>query len=177
MLADILALPGPEGRKYLTESGRLPHRYSYGTSSSSRQMLHDPVWANTLVDNPTIWPIIDALYGGKDWAISGAGGDLCLPGATEYQHVSPQPRQAQICTSPRADSFLQQLHRDAHPLGEAPQPMASALPERRLEVAEAKGIKIKGRAAEELSLTTMRRISEQVSALTGKVVTILVPSD
>ena len=58
--------------------------------------------------------------------------------------------------------------------------MASALPERRLEVAEAKGIKIKGRAAEELSLTTMRRISEQVSALTGKVVqtlTILVPSD
>ena len=64
-------------------------------------MLHDPVWANTLVDNPTIWPIIDALYGSKDWAISGAGGDLCLPGATEYQHVSPQPRQAQ--TSPRAD--------------------------------------------------------------------------
>ena len=40
--------------------------------------------------------------------------------------------------------------------------MASALPERRLEVAEAKGIKIKGRAAEELSLTTMRRISEQL---------------
>ena len=53
VLAQILALPGPEGRKYLTESGRLPHRYSYGTSSSSRQMLHDPAWAALVsVHNP-----------------------------------------------------------------------------------------------------------------------------
>ena len=58
VLADILALPGPEGRKYLCESGRLPHRYSYGTSSSSRQMLHDPAWA-ALCDNPRIRPFIE----------------------------------------------------------------------------------------------------------------------
>jgi hypothetical protein len=138
VLADILALPGPDGRKYLCESGRLPHRYSYGTSSSSRQMLHDPAWA-ALCDNPRIWPFIEEMYGSKDWAISGAGGDLCLPGAVEYQH----------------------LHRDAHPLGESPAPPSHTLPTQRLELAErAKGISIDGRSADELSLVKMRQISE-----------------
>jgi hypothetical protein len=45
VFAEILAYPGADGRAYHTESGRLPHRYSYGTSSSSRQMLHHPAWA------------------------------------------------------------------------------------------------------------------------------------
>jgi hypothetical protein len=79
-------------------------------------MLHDPAWA-ALADNPVIRPLIEAMYGGPDWAISGAGGDLCLPGAVEYQH----------------------LHRDAHPLGEGPAPVAQSIPESRLVVAEAKG--------------------------------------
>ena len=30
-LEQILEIPGSVGRKYLTESWRLPHRYSYGT--------------------------------------------------------------------------------------------------------------------------------------------------
>ena len=81
------------------------------------------------------------MYGSHDWAISGAGGDLCLPGAVEYQH----------------------LHRDSHPLGEAPAPPSQALPLRRLVLAEkAKNIGIKGRSAEELSLVKMRQISEML---------------
>ena len=43
-LKQILETPGPGERKYMTETGRLPHRYSYGTCSASRQMLHHPAW-------------------------------------------------------------------------------------------------------------------------------------
>lgn len=85
VLKDILSIPGFGGRKYITETHRLPHRYSYGTSSSSRQMLHDPVWASML-DLPTTTPILKALFGG-DYLVWGGGGDLCLPGAIEYQHL------------------------------------------------------------------------------------------
>ena len=51
-LRDILSIPAPGNRKYVTETGRLPHRYSYGTSSASRQMLHHPAWAS-MIDLPT----------------------------------------------------------------------------------------------------------------------------
>ena len=83
-LSDILSIPGEGGRKYVTESGRLPHRYSYGTSSASRQLLHDPVWAS-MIDLPTTTPILERIFGGDDYNVIGAGGDLCLPGAIEYQ--------------------------------------------------------------------------------------------
>lgn len=83
-LRQILEIPGEGGRKYVTESGRLPHRYSYGTASASRQLLHDPVWAS-MIDLPTTTPILEAIFGGGDYNVIGAGGDLCLPGAIEYQ--------------------------------------------------------------------------------------------
>lgn len=83
-LKKLLAIEGIDGRKYVTESKRLPHRYSYGTSSGSRQLLHDPVWAS-LVDLPTTTPILKTLFGLDDYALMGAGGDVCLPGAMEYQ--------------------------------------------------------------------------------------------
>jgi hypothetical protein len=86
VLRDILSIEGSDGRKYMTESGRLPHRYSYGTSSASRQMLHDPVWAS-MIDLPTTTPILKTLFGADDYAVIGSGGDLCLPGAIEYQHL------------------------------------------------------------------------------------------
>ena len=86
VLRQILAIPGQGARKYLTESGRLPHRYSYGTASASRQLLHEAVWAG-LIDLPTTTPIIEALFGGGDYNVIGAGGDVCLPGAIEYQHL------------------------------------------------------------------------------------------
>ncbi|MDE0008083.1 MAG: hypothetical protein OXS50_07385, partial [Gammaproteobacteria bacterium] len=52
VLKEILAMPGRDGRRYLAESGRLPHRYCYGTTSASRQMMHDPAWAS-MIDLPT----------------------------------------------------------------------------------------------------------------------------
>ena len=85
-LRQILQVPGQGERKYMTESGRLPHRYSYGTSSASRQMLHEEEWAS-MVDLPTTTPILAAIFGGMDYLVLGAGGDLCLPGAVEYQHL------------------------------------------------------------------------------------------
>lgn len=86
ILKDILSIPGTGGRKYLSESGRLPHRYSYGTSSASRQLLHDEVWA-AMLDLPKTTPILKKMFGGSDYHVIGAGGDLCLPGAVEYQHL------------------------------------------------------------------------------------------
>ena len=85
-LRDILSVPGVGERKYMTESGRLPHRYSYGTASASRQMLHEQVWAS-MVDLPTTTPILTEIFGSPDYFVLGAGGDLCLPGAVEYQHL------------------------------------------------------------------------------------------
>jgi Phytanoyl-CoA dioxygenase (PhyH) len=84
VLKQILQIPGVGGRKYLTESYRLPHRYSLGTSSASRHMLHDAVWAS-MIDLPTTTPILIRIFGGSDYRVLGAGGDLCLPGAIEYQ--------------------------------------------------------------------------------------------
>ena len=84
VMQDILAYPGQGQRKYLTESLRLPHRYSYGTSSASRELLHEPVWAQ-MIDLPTTTPILQRLFASKDYCVLGSGGDFCLPGAVEYQ--------------------------------------------------------------------------------------------
>ncbi|HKN01861.1 MAG TPA: phytanoyl-CoA dioxygenase family protein [Candidatus Binataceae bacterium] len=84
VLKQILQIPGVGGRKYLTESYRLPHRYSYGTASASRHLLHDPVWAS-MIDLPSTTLILTRIFGGPDYRVLGAGGDLCLPGAIEYQ--------------------------------------------------------------------------------------------
>ncbi|MGK0222802.1 MAG: hypothetical protein ACI9ON_002042 [Limisphaerales bacterium] len=83
-LGELVDIPGTGGRKYVTETNRLPHRYSYGTSSASRQLLHEPIWAS-MVDLPTTTPILETLFGPKGYWVLGAGGDLCLPGAIEYQ--------------------------------------------------------------------------------------------
>ncbi|HEY1426051.1 MAG TPA: phytanoyl-CoA dioxygenase family protein [Caulobacteraceae bacterium] len=93
VLQAILDIPGHGGRKYVTESGRLPHRYSYGTSSASRQLLHEPEWA-AMVDLATTTPILSALFGGDDYWVIGAGGDLCLPGAIEYQTLHADTRES-----------------------------------------------------------------------------------
>jgi hypothetical protein len=86
VLRQILEIPGTDGRAYVTETQRLPHRYSFGTCSASRHLLHEPEWAE-LVDLPTTTPILEAVFGSKDYLVWGAGGDLCLPGAVEYQHL------------------------------------------------------------------------------------------
>lgn len=86
VLQNILSFPGPDGQKYETETGRLPHRYSYGSCSVSGQMLHHPVWVG-MIDLPTTLPIITEIFGSSDYNVWGAGGDICLPGAIEYQHL------------------------------------------------------------------------------------------
>ena len=99
-LRQILETPGADGRKYMTESGRLPHRYSYGTSSASRQMLHEPEWA-AMIDLPTTTPILAAIFGSTDYQVLGAGGDLCLPGAVEYQHLHADVAESQRISEAR----------------------------------------------------------------------------
>ncbi len=82
----ILSIPGLQGRRYLTETQRLPHRYSFGTSSASRHMMHDADWT-AMIDLPTTTPILTEIFGTADYLVRGGGGDVCLPGAIEYQHL------------------------------------------------------------------------------------------
>ncbi len=91
ILRKILEIRGFGGRKYMTESFRLPHRYSFGTCSASRELLHHPVWAS-MVDLPTTAPILTRIFGSEDYRVFGAGGDVCLPGAIEYQHLHADGR-------------------------------------------------------------------------------------
>jgi hypothetical protein len=131
VLKQILGTPGVGGRKYMTESGRLPHRYSYGTASASRQLLHDPVWAG-MIDLPTTTPILSGIFAGDDYSVVGAGGDLCLPGAIEYQA----------------------LHADVREPWE--------LPEGRLQLARRLGIELRTReGSDELQHTTRQLIFER----------------
>jgi Phytanoyl-CoA dioxygenase (PhyH) len=131
VLADILAIPGLNGRRYMTETSRLPHRYSYGTSSASRHLMHDPVWAS-MIDLPTTTPILAEIFGGTDYLVRGGGGDVCLPGAIEYQH----------------------LHWD--------QKDSLELPPDRLEQARRLGVELRTRpGSDELDLATQRLIIER----------------
>ena len=86
MLADILAVPGRDGRRYMTETQRLPHRYSYGTCSASRHLMHREEWT-AVIDLPTTTPLLTEIFGSPDYLVRGGGGDVCLPGAIEYQHL------------------------------------------------------------------------------------------
>ena len=102
-LRQILEVPGSGPRKYATESGRLPHRYSYGTASASRQMLHEEEWA-AMVDLPTTTPILAEIFGTVDYLVLGAGGDLCLPGAVEYQHLHADVGESNALSPERIDA-------------------------------------------------------------------------
>ncbi len=65
-------------------AGGLPHRYSFGASSASRHTLHEPAWCAVL-DMETTTPILESIFGSNDYLVGGAGGDLAMPGAIEYQ--------------------------------------------------------------------------------------------
>ena len=102
VLRQIIEIRGVGGRKYVTESLRLPHRYSFGSSSASRQMLHDMTWAS-LIDLPTTTPILSKIFGGDDYWVIGAGGDVCLPGAVEYQTLHGDVREPFLLPQSRLD--------------------------------------------------------------------------
>ena len=101
VLAQILEIGGTDGRKYTTETGRLPHRYSYGTSSASRQLMHDSTWTS-MIDLPTTTPILTGIFGSADYRVFGGGGDVCLPGAIEYQHLHADGSEPQVIPEGRA---------------------------------------------------------------------------
>ena len=65
-------------------AGGLPHRYSFGGTSGSRQTLHLREW-NELIDLPTTTPILTEIFGSANYIVGGGGGDFALPGAIEYQ--------------------------------------------------------------------------------------------
>ena len=65
-------------------AGGLPHRYSFGSSSASRHMLHVDEWVD-MVDMPTTTPILSAIFGSPNYILIGGGGDVAMPGAIEYQ--------------------------------------------------------------------------------------------
>lgn len=65
-------------------AGGLPHRYSFGGGSASRQMLHVDEWCE-LIDLPTTTPILKEIFGSANYVVGGAGGDIAMPGAIEYQ--------------------------------------------------------------------------------------------
>lgn len=108
-LREILSHPGRDGRKYMAETGRLPHRYCYGTTSGSRQMMHDPAWTS-MIDLPTTTPILKEIFATDDYLVWGGGGDLSLPGAIEYQHLHTDGVDTQP-TGPDAEARLAYFRR------------------------------------------------------------------
>lgn len=65
-------------------AGGLPHRYSFGGGSASRHMLHVNEWCE-LIDLPTTTPVLTEIFGSSEYVVGGAGGDIAMPGAIEYQ--------------------------------------------------------------------------------------------
>jgi len=47
-------------------------------------MFHRPEWSQ-LIDLPTTTPLLTSIFGSANYIAYGAGGDLALPGAIEYQ--------------------------------------------------------------------------------------------
>ncbi|MGZ4703028.1 MAG: hypothetical protein ACXV98_17610 [Ilumatobacteraceae bacterium] len=69
-------------------AGGLPHRYSFGSSSASRHMLHVDEWVE-LVDMPTTTPILSAIFGSPNYILIGAAALLANPfGGTDECHPS-----------------------------------------------------------------------------------------
>jgi hypothetical protein len=55
--------------------------------------MHEPVWAS-MIDLATTTPLLERIFGGPDYWLFGAGGDLCLPGAIEYQALHSDTRES-----------------------------------------------------------------------------------
>eukprot|EP01052_Picozoa_sp_SAG31_P053239 SAG31_NODE_13546_length_862_cov_1.423329_1_plen_206_part_10 len=81
----IMDVEPDASRQVMHETGRLPHRYSYGSSAVTRQQSAWIEWAS-LVDLPTTTPVLAQIFGGRDkYVVTGMGGEIALPGAMEYQ--------------------------------------------------------------------------------------------
>ena len=47
-----------------------------------------------MVDLPATTPILAEIFGSPGYICVGSGGDLCLPGAIEYQHLHADGRES-----------------------------------------------------------------------------------
>ncbi|MEO1062550.1 MAG: phytanoyl-CoA dioxygenase family protein [Actinomycetota bacterium] len=99
VVRDIIALD--DGRA----GNRGSHRYSFGGSSRTRSMLHEPAW-QMLLDLPRLTPLLEAAFRSSDYLLRAASGDFCLPGATEYQPLHSDMRDAVDPTSTPFSSFV-----------------------------------------------------------------------
>ena len=83
----IMDVEPDAGRQIMHETGRLPHRYSYGSSAATRQQSAWIEWAS-LVDLPTTTPILEQIFGGLDnYAVGGMGGEIALPPGLPLRRV------------------------------------------------------------------------------------------
>ncbi len=80
------------------------HRYSLGSASKTGQLLHHPEWA-MLVDLPTLTPIVTAIFGAHTYMCRGGAGDVCLPGAVDYQRLHSDMGDRRIHGDKVAGSF------------------------------------------------------------------------
>lgn len=74
-----VSLADPDELQYRV---RQPGRYSFGSHNN----LHRPEWA-MLADLPRLSPLLTAIFQSEHYCCWGAGGDFCLPGTIEYQHL------------------------------------------------------------------------------------------
>ena len=88
-----------------------------------------------MIDLPTTTPILSEIFGTPGYLVVGAGGDLCLPGAIEYQH----------------------LHSDGREM--------SPLPKSRVEQAELLGIEPRREGTEQPDTHSQRLIIERTPPL------------
>ena len=72
-------------------AGGLPHRYSFGSSSASRHMMHVDEWVE-LIDMPTTTPILTAIFGSPNYILLGGGGDVAMPARSSTRASTPTTR-------------------------------------------------------------------------------------
>ena len=67
-----------------------------------------------MIDLPTTTPILKSIFGGPDYLVTGAGGDLCLPGAIEYQTLHADFRERYELPEARLEQARRVGVRSAH---------------------------------------------------------------
>jgi len=82
-LLDLILEDDPDG-SFGGGAGKLPHRYSFGDASATKANFHLPEFC-ALIDLPATTPVLQAVFGSNDYQVAGAGGDVALAGAIEYQ--------------------------------------------------------------------------------------------
>jgi len=65
-------------------AGGLPHRYSIGGASATRNNFHHQAYCE-LIDHQILTPVLTRIFESSEYVVAGSGGDVAIPGAVEYQ--------------------------------------------------------------------------------------------